>query len=569
MGKKNTGLTARAKQVDPTLDALFSGSSGPVQAPPKTRYASLLERDSMEESKKGSKKGSKKESRKQPAETDAGDEDDDEGDDEELSEGSEELEYDESDDGESEDGKEDEGDASSTEEAVEPDEATLKTHKNGDTDGEPKRERKRKRKDKYEDLEDKYLSKLADEDDANDAEPAEKRQKSDAAQDEDNDGDDSIPQHESLAKTEGISDVEKANRTVYLGNVSTTAISSKSAKKELLKHLASVLDDKASPPEKVESIRFRSVAFSGGSIPKRAAYITGQLMDATTKSANAYVVYSTVAGAKKAVGKLNGSVILERHLRVDSVAHPAPTDHRRCVFVGNLGFVDDESVLNTDGDGETVKKKRNKTPADIEEGLWRTFSKQGTVESVRVPRDPKSRVGKGIAYVQFYDANDVESAVLFDGKKFPPMLPRTLRVTRAKDPRRTANALERRNEKQMAASNDSKNTKYKKKLTPEERSMAGRAGRLLGRSAASSQGRKTRGPDRGAGSGPGFKERALEGLKTPEQVVFEGARASSKGGRPRDLKLGGKSKFKSKPKAKPGKPTGRGARRAAEWKKKQ
>ena len=55
-----------------------------------------------------------------------------------------------------------------------------------------------------------------------------------------------------------------------------------------------------------------------------------------------------------------------------------------------------------DEDGETKKKKRNKVPSDIEEGLWRTFSKVGKVENVRVVRDPKTRVGKGFAYVQFY-----------------------------------------------------------------------------------------------------------------------------------------------------------------------
>lgn len=345
----------------------------------------------------------------------------DDNDDEELSEASQELEYDDDDDDDDDDEEEDqdekEGSPSSSPDAAEHEEKTSETPKNGHTD-KAKRERKRKRKDDYEDLEDKYLSKLAEEDD--EVEPAEKRQKSDIKKDgsEAEDNDDPIPQHESLAKDSKPSDVEKANRTVYLGNVSTSAISSKSAKKELLKHLASVLDSTASPAEKVESIRFRSVAFAGGSIPKRAAYITGQLMDATTRSSNAYVVYSTVGAAKKAVGKLNGSVILERHLRVDSVAHPAPSDHRRCVFVGNLGFVDDESVLNTDGDGETVKKKRNKTPADVEEGLWRTFSTQGTVESVRVPRDPKSRVGKGIAYVQFYVSNGAAPLVI---TLLPPM----------------------------------------------------------------------------------------------------------------------------------------------------
>ncbi len=143
------------------------------------------------------------------------------------------------------------------------------------------------------------------------------------------------------------------------------------------------------------------------SMPKRAAYITKSLMDATAKSTHAYVVYSTAAAARLAASKLNGSVVLDRHLRADSVAHPSAVDHRRCVFVGNLGFVDDETVLNTkideDGKEQTDSRKRTKAPMDIEEGLWRTFGKQaGKVESVRVVRDEVTRVGKGIAYVQFY-----------------------------------------------------------------------------------------------------------------------------------------------------------------------
>ena len=93
-------------------------------------------------------------------------------------------------------------------------------------------------------------------------------------------------------------------------------------------------------------------------------------------------------------------MVLDRHLRVDSVAHPAKQDHRRCVFVGNLGFVDDESSQQAEaGSG---KRSKRRAPADVEEGLWREFGKVGKVENVRVIRDKATRVGKGFAYVQFY-----------------------------------------------------------------------------------------------------------------------------------------------------------------------
>lgn len=233
--------------------------------------------------------------------------------------------------------------------------------------------------------------------------------------DDDDDGDDNekskdqstvdgIPLHESLAPNRDAIELEKASRTVFLANVSTEAIRSKAGKKTLLTHMGSFLESLPDPPEgkpahKVESIRFRSTAFAGTALPKKAAFAKKELLDATTRSTNAYVVYSTAYAAREAVKRLNGSVVLDRHLRVDGVAHPSKIDHRRCVFVGNLGFVDDESVLDQDSEN---KKKRNKVPSDIEEGLWRQFGKAGSVESVRVVRDEKTRVGKGFAYVQFH-----------------------------------------------------------------------------------------------------------------------------------------------------------------------
>lgn len=268
---------------------------------------------------------------------------------------------------------------------------------------------KRKRKRDNDDLEARYLAAMS----SDDSHPKNKRMKerittSAEAQEQnygksaDGDDNDDVPVHESIGQDTSTLELEKAARTVFLANISSETITSKSARRALEKHLLSVLDEDDGSSSKLESIRFRSVAFSTGSMPKRAAYITKSLMDSTTKSTNAYVVFSSAAAARKVVAELNGSEVLGRHLRVDSVAHPSPKEHRRCVFVGNLAFVDDETVLNTDSDGKTVEKKRNKAPADAEEGLWRVFGKQGKVENVRVVRDAKTRVGKGFAYVQFY-----------------------------------------------------------------------------------------------------------------------------------------------------------------------
>ncbi|ODA78286.1 hypothetical protein RJ55_05667 [Drechmeria coniospora] len=530
-----SALSVASKAIDPTLDALFSSSSGPVKAPVKSRYTAPPEAKAA------------------PAEGSSdSDDDEEEGDDEVLSEISEELD----------DGYTDEEGTASEPLRVEEDESQEcgEDEKQAATAAEavkstqPRQERKRKRKDDNDGLEANYLAELAKDDDPS---PAGKRPRSEGKSDrkgEDasaEDEDDDVPMHETATQEPNVSEMEKASRTVFLGNVSTDAISSKSAKKTLMEHLSSVLDAKATPPQTLESIRFRSVAFSTGSMPKRAAYITKSLMAATTKSANAYAVFSTTATARKVVSELNGTEVLDRHLRVDSVAHPSPIDHQRCVFVGNLGFVDDETAVHTNSDGKTVEKKRNKVPSDVEEGLWRTFSKQGKVENVRVVRDPKTRVGKGFAYVQFQDGNDVESAVLLDGKKFPPMLPRALRVTRAKDPRKTALNRERAAAKAEAASSDGRNTKYKHKATPEEKAAAGRASKLLGRAGAFLQRKKPHANGTAAN------------MKTPEQIVFEGRRASSRDALSKDLK--GK---KGKGKKGKGRPVTRATRRAQDWKKK-
>ena len=294
-----------------------------------------------------------------------------------------------------------------------------------------KQNRKRKRNHDNDDIEGAYMQRLAREEEKEDAkrsaDSAGKRQMvqriargSGASDDEkasehglvDDQEGFVVPLHESLGKSKEEDEVEKASRTVFLGNVSVETIKSKTSKKTLLDHMASIFPNMPTYTSlhKVESIRFRSTAFSTTSVPKKAAFVKAELMEATTKSTNAYVVYSTASAAREAVKVLNGTVVLDRHLRVDGVAHPAKVDHRRCVFVGNLGFVDDESFIKAAEQGEGEKKSRKpKQPSDIEEGLWRQFGTAGVVESVRVIRDKNTRIGKGFAYVQFV----VRSSLVF------------------------------------------------------------------------------------------------------------------------------------------------------------
>jgi nucleolar protein 12 len=315
----------------------------------------------------------------------------------------------------------------------------------------------------------------------------EKARMGDESSDEDSDAqvaeaDFTIPKHETLTETtdkdKDAEEVEKAGRTVFLGNVSTECINSKTAEKALKKHLESFIADLAdnTPPHKVESIRFRSTAFDN-SLPKRAAFAKKEIMETTTRSTNAYAVYSTKIAAREAVKKLNGGIFLKRHLHVDSVAHPTAIDHRRCVFVGNLPFVDDRSQPAAEGE----VKKKGSPASDVEEGLWTHFAKAGKIESVRVVRDAATRVGKGFAYVQFVDENGVEAALQLAGHMFPPMLPRKLRVTRCKAEKKNA-----KNSKQRVAPPTKERPApgkagYVAKMTDEQKSMQGRARNMLGK----------------------------------------------------------------------------------------
>jgi nucleolar protein 12 len=148
------------------------------------------------------------------------------------------------------------------------------------------------------------------------------------------------------------------------------------------------------------------------------------------------------------------------------------------------------------------------------------------------------------------------------------MLPRILRVVRAKAVRKTALASQ-------AARSDSKSRNankeriYNPKLSSEAASLQGRASKLLGRAGAAQLKKKegsganmTELGKRGQGQKTGVEGGSkIEGIaKTPESIVFEGYRASAKAGKPR-LKIGkGGGKNKGKPKT-------RSSKRASDWKK--
>ena len=162
------------------------------------------------------------------------------------------------------------------------------------------------------------------------------------------------------------------------------------------------------------------------------------------------------------------------------------------------------------------------------------------------------------------------------------MLPRELRVSRCKAPYKTARAMEKSKKDKIIADGGKGKASFKdrkppaaaqngyvRKRTAEEQTLAGRAEKLLGRSAAGPLREKERlaaseaararisksgkfgkrgstdsAPPRVNGKGYGRSSAGPADIKTPEAIVFEGRRASSRDGKPRDLKMGRKGSHK-------------------------
>ena len=156
------------------------------------------------------------------------------------------------------------------------------------------------------------------------------------------------------------------------------------------------------------------------------------------------------------------------------------------------------------------------------------------------------------------------------------MLPRELRVTRCKAPHKTARALERSAQGKTIATpgrGGKKATGYVRKVTAEEQTLAGRTGKLLGRSAAFAAARALKSNGDKKQKRGERKERRVSGeggetaFKTPEAVMFEGRRASAKDGKPKDLKFKGANKGTKGARARASNNRKRQAARTANWRK--
>ncbi|CAI4920576.1 CPS_HP_G0075530.mRNA.1.CDS.1 [Saccharomyces cerevisiae] len=372
-----------------------------------------------------------------------------------------------------------------------------------------KKAKKSKRNDEDEDLEARYYAKLLNEEaEAEDDKPT--VTKTDET---------SVPLTSAAKKVDFKEDeLEKAERTVFIGNILSTVITSKKVYKEFKKLFGTnpIAETEESGNEKeeesskksdnnefaIESIRFRSISFDEA-LPRKVAFVQ-QKFHKSRDTINAYIVYKNKSAVRKICSNLNAVVFQDHHLRVDSVAHPAPHDKKRSIFVGNLDF------------------------EEIEESLWKHFEPCGDIEYVRIIRDSKTNMGKGFAYVQFKDLQSVNKALLLNEK---PMKSQKQEDENTKKPTKKARKLRVSRCKNMKKGTTIGTGLNRNGLTDSQRTRAGRAKKILGKADRATLGQEITIEGLRAKKGEGSthlkkkKQRSATGRVTKRSIAFKKAQA--------------------------------------------
>lgn len=381
----------------------------------------------------------------------------------------------------------------SDEESADEDEQESEETGDESVEDQPKKSKKRSRsEDDHDSLERDHLAKLTGTDKETEEKKSKKSKKQKKAEKKETDENDADSDEKDSEQTDSekksskgraaktvdlkAEELEKAGRTVFVGNVSNSVITSKSTYKKFKKLFAAV--------GSVDSIRFRSIAFDEA-LPRKVAFVKKALHD-TRDTLNAYVVFKEEKASRKAPQTLNATTFEDFHIRVDHVSHPSPKDNKRTIFVGNLDFEEQE------------------------ENLWKYFnSKTGNdVESVRVVRDAKTNLGKGFALVQFKDSLSVNKALLLNDK---PMAveegkkSRKLRILRAKSHAKPSIISPNH------YVNQKKTLKPPRNLNDDQETKLGRAKRLLGKADRNTAGRMV---VEGARATKGLKIEGIKGLKS-------------------------------------------------------
>lgn len=199
------------------------------------------------------------------------------------------------------------------------------------------------------------------------------------------------------------------DRTIFVGNISEST-----TKKKLKSHFERYGE--------VESVRFRSMMLVKDSkVPRRAAAASGTV-DTERGSFHAYVVFESIQSVPKSLQE-NMKVLDGRHLRVDRAAvnkmrvkllgaskgyraaaelvsgsHQVHYDVHKSVFIGNLPLtIEDEDLIRF-----------------FIAGLG--TGSDPLLEAVRIVRDPKTSVGKGIAFALFKTRPACKQALKLNGK---------------------------------------------------------------------------------------------------------------------------------------------------------
>ncbi|WVZ61332.1 hypothetical protein U9M48_011230 [Paspalum notatum var. saurae] len=217
---------------------------------------------------------------------------------------------------------------------------------------------------------------------------------------------------------ETFDDESKLLRTVFVGNLPL-----RTKRKALTKEFAAFGD--------IDSIRIRSVPLVDNKLTRKGAVLQGKVNE-KVDSVHAYIVFKDEQSARAALSH-NMALFGDNHIRVDVACPPRKKrrgegplyDRKRTVFVGNLPFdVKDEELYQV---------------------FCASSGSEGDVEAIRVIRDPKSSVGKGIAYVLFKTREAANSIVR---KKDMKIRDRDLRLTHAKPidatPKKTVEAQKTR-----------------------------------------------------------------------------------------------------------------------------
>ncbi|EIW07392.1 Nop12p [Saccharomyces cerevisiae] len=372
-----------------------------------------------------------------------------------------------------------------------------------------KKAKKSKRNDEDEDLEARYYAKLLNEEaEAEDDKPT--VTKTDET---------SVPLTSAAKKVDFKEDeLEKAERTVFIGNILSTVITSKKVYKEFKKLFGTnpIAETEESGNEKeeesskksdnnefaIESIRFRSISFDEA-LPRKVAFVQ-QKFHKSRDTINTYIVYKNKSAVRKICSNLNAVVFQDHHLRVDSVAHPAPHDKKRSIFVGNLDF------------------------EEIEESLWKHFEPCGDIEYVRIIRDSKTNMGKGFAYVQFKDLQSVNKALLLNEK---PMKSQKQEDENTKKPTKKARKLRVSRCKNMKKGTTIGTGLDRNGLTDSQRTRAGRAKKILGKADRATLGQEITIEGLRAKKGEGSthlkkkKQRSATGRVTKRSIAFKKAQA--------------------------------------------